>query len=235
MSQKFTLYDDLTIEQNLEFYCGIYGIPRRHRQRKKNWVLQMSDLVGQEAMMTGNLPGGWKQRVAFGAAVMHEPQIVFLDEPTSGVDPLARREFWRWINDFARQGMAILVTTHYLEEAEQCHRLGFMVGGELVAQGTPRQVKAKQPGQLVEWNCDPLQPALNLLRQYLDRWRVSIFGSRLHTIVDDPQIEIPQIQHWLQEAGIQVRNYREIEFSLEDVFTHMVEQARQRGVKVPVD
>jgi len=159
MSQKFTLYDDLTIDQNLEFYCGVYGIPSRHRRAKKDWVLRMSDLTGQADRMTGDLPGGWKQRVAFGAAVMHEPRIVFLDEPTSGVDPLARRQFWRWINEFARQGMAILVTTHYLEEAEQCHRLGFMVAGELVTQGTPRQVKADQPGQLVEWDCTPLQQA----------------------------------------------------------------------------
>jgi len=235
MSQKFTLYDDLTIEQNLEFYCGVYGIPRRHRAAKKKWVLQMSDLVGQESMMTADLPGGWKQRVAFGAAVMHEPQIVFLDEPTSGVDPLARREFWRWINTFAQQGMAILVTTHYLEEAEQCHRLGFMVGGVLVTQGTPRQVKNEQPGQLVEWECTPLQQASDVLQQHLDRWRVSIFGSRLHTVIDNSQTQIPQMKQWLQAAGVHVQNHREIEFSLEDVFISVVEQARQQGLSVPVD
>jgi len=235
MSQKFTLYDDLTIEQNLEFYCGVYGVPRRHRRAKKNWVLQMSDLVGKEDMLTADLPGGWKQRVAFGAAVMHEPKVVFLDEPTSGVDPLARRQFWRWINSFAREGMAVLVTTHYLEEAEQCHRLGFMVAGELVAQGTPRQVKSEQPGQLVEWECDPLQKASDLLKEKFDRWRVSIFGSRLHTVLDAPGAEIRQIQSWLLEAGVTVHSQREIEFSLEDVFISVVEQARQRGLNVPVD
>jgi ABC-2 type transport system ATP-binding protein len=235
MSQKFTLYDDLTIEQNLEFYCGVYGIPRRHRRAKKKWVLQMSDLVAQEDRLTADLPGGWKQRVAFGAAVMHEPNVVFLDEPTSGVDPLARRQFWRWINEFAREGMAILVTTHYLEEAEQCHRLGFMVAGELVAQGTPRQVKQEQPGQLVEWECKPLQKASDLLKQKLERWRVSIFGSRLHTILDEPYTQIPQVETWLKEAGINVQSHREIEFSLEDVFISVVEQARQRGLEVPVD
>ncbi|GAA6621339.1 ATP-binding cassette domain-containing protein [Scytonema sp. NUACC26] len=218
MSQKFTLYDDLTIGQNLEFYCGVYGVPRRHRQAKKNWVLQISDLVGQEDKLTRDLPGGWKQRVAFGAAVMHEPKVLFLDEPTSGVDPLARREFWRWINQFAREGMAILVTTHYLEEAEQCHRLGFMVAGELVAQGTPRQVKQEQPGQLVEWECEPLQTASDWLKQKLERWRVSIFGSRLHTVLDKPPLQIPQVKTWLQEAGVKVQSHREIEFSLEDVF-----------------
>lgn len=235
MSQKFTLYDDLTIGQNLEFYCGVYGIPRRHRRAKKNWVLQMSDLVGQEDKLTSDLPGGWKQRVAFGAAVMHEPKVLFLDEPTSGVDPLARRQFWRWINEFAREGMAILVTTHYLEEAEQCHRLGFMVAGELVAQGTPRGVKDEQPGQLVEWECEPLQKASDLLKQKFERWRVSIFGSRLHTILDEPRTEIPQVETWLQEAGIKVQRRGEIEFSLEDVFISEVERARQRGLYVAAD
>ena len=235
MSQKFTLYDDLTIGQNLEFYCGVYGIPRRHRRAKKNWVLQMSDLVGQEDRLTADLPGGWKQRVAFGAAVIHEPKVLFLDEPTSGVDPLARREFWRWINQFAGEGMAILVTTHYLEEAEQCHRLGFMVAGELVAQGTPCQVKQDQPGQLVEWECEQVQKAADVLKQKLERRRVSIFGSRLHTILDEPRTQIPQVENWLVEAGIKVESHREIGFSLEDVFISVVEQARQRGLDVPVD
>ncbi|MEH2055159.1 MAG: ATP-binding cassette domain-containing protein [Nostoc sp.] len=235
MSQKFTLYDDLTINQNLEFYCGVYAVPRKHRRAKKNWVLQMSDLVGQGDRMTGDLPGGWKQRVAFGASVMHEPKIVFLDEPTSGVDPLARRQFWRWINQFAREGMAILVTTHYLEEAEQCHRLGFMVAGELVAQGTPRQVKDDQPGRLIEWECEPLQQASDLLKQKFDRWRVSIFGSRLHTILNDPSSQVPQIEQWLKELGITIHSHREIAFSLEDVFISVVEQARQRGLEISVD
>lgn len=234
MSQKFTLYDDLTIDQNLEFYCGVYNIPRRQRSAKKKWVLQMSDLVGQESLMTKELPGGWKQRVAFGAAVMHEPKIVFLDEPTSGVDPLARRQFWRWINEFARSGMAILVTTHYLEEAEQCHRLGFMVAGELITQGTPRQVKDEQPGQLVEWDCDPLQQASDLLKQHFDRWRVSIFGSRLHTILDHPDRQA-QVEDLLRSNHIHVKSHREIEFSLEDVFISVVDQARQRGLEVATD
>jgi ABC-2 type transport system ATP-binding protein len=230
MSQKFTLYDDLTIGENLEFYCGVYGVPRRHWRAKRDWVLQMSDLVGLEDLLTGELPGGWKQRVAFGAAVMHEPRVLFLDEPTSGVDPLARREFWRWINQFAREGMAILVTTHYLEEAEQCHRLGFMVGGEIVVQGTPHQVKSEQPGQLVEWNCYPLQVASDLLKKELGRLQVSIFGSRLHTILKSPRTQIPQIQVWLQEAGVTIQNYREIDFSLEDAFISVVAQTQDLDI-----
>jgi ABC-2 type transport system ATP-binding protein len=231
MSQKFTLYDDLTIGQNLEFYCGVYQIPRRHRQAKKNWVLQITDLVGEHDRLTADLPGGWKQRVAFGAAIMHEPKVVFLDEPTSGVDPLARREFWRWINQFASEGMAILVTTHYLEEAEQCHRLGIMVAGELVAQGTPSSVKQEQPGELIEWECEQVQKASNLLKNRLERWRVSIFGSRLHTVLNQPNTQIPQIENWLQQAQIKVQNHQKIEFSLEDVFINVVEQARQKSTK----
>ena len=139
MSQKFSLYDDLTIDENLDFFAGVYGVPEDEREEKKRWVLAFSGLEGKEDQITGSLPGGWKQRVAFGAAIMHEPSVLFLDEPTSGVDPLARRAFWRMINKLADTGTAILVTTHYLEEAEQCNRLGFMVAGELVAEGTPQR------------------------------------------------------------------------------------------------
>src|SRR5437867_6032592 len=144
MSQKFSLYDDLTIEENLDFFAGVYQVPLAERAEKKRWVLSFSGLQGRGQQMTGSLPGGWKQRVAFGAAVMHEPSVLFLDEPTSGVDPLARRAFWKMSNSFADRGMGILVTTHYLEEAEQCNRLGLMVAGELVAQGTPSGLKAEQ-------------------------------------------------------------------------------------------
>jgi ABC-2 type transport system ATP-binding protein len=121
MSQKFSLYDDLTINDNLDFFAGVYGVPIEHREEKKRWVLEFSGLSGRGGMITGKLPGGWKQRVAFGAAIMHEPSVLFLDEPTSGVDPLARRAFWRMINQLADRGVAVLVTTHYLEEAEQCN------------------------------------------------------------------------------------------------------------------
>ena len=204
MSQKFTLYDDLTIMQNLEFYCGVYGIPRRLRRSKIDWVLSTCGLLGKEKMMTGKLPGGWKQRVAFGASVMHEPEILFLDEPTSGVDPLARRQFWRLINDFARQGTAVLVTTHYLEEAEQCNRMGFMVAGKLVAQGSPSEIKNAQNGQLVELVTDNTQKASDLLKTQFCSWQVSIFGDRLHVVLENPQIEIPQINSILQTNQINI-------------------------------
>jgi ABC-2 type transport system ATP-binding protein len=226
MSQKFTLYDDLSILQNLEFYCGVYGVPRQLRRTKIDWVLATCGLVGKEKMVTGQLPGGWKQRVAFGASVMHEPEILFLDEPTSGVDPLARRQFWRLINDFARSGTAILVTTHYLEEAEQCNRMGFMVAGEVVAQGSPSEIKAAQPGQLVEVVTGKTQEASNLLKTKLAPWRVSIFGDRLHLVLDNPDSELREIRQLLQTAGITIYSLRSIPFSLEDAFIGIVQRAQ---------
>jgi ABC-2 type transport system ATP-binding protein len=229
MSQKFTLYDDLTVVQNLEFYSGVYGVPRQFRQNKINWVLETCGLVGQEKMLTGQLPGGWKQRVAFGASVMHEPEILFLDEPTSGVDPLARRQFWRMIEDFARQGTAVLVTTHYLEEAEHCNRMGFMVAGEVVTQGSPSQIKAEQPGQLIEVVTAHTQAASDLLKTKLEPWRVSIFGDRLHVVLDDPDQEIPQLRSTLQANQVDVRSLRPIPFSLEDAFIGIVQRTQQEG------
>ncbi len=229
MSQKFTLYDDLTVVENLEFYCGIYEVPTRLRQQKINWVLEICGLVGQEKMLTGRLPGGWKQRVAFGASVMHEPEILFLDEPTSGVDPLARRQFWRLIEDLAQRGTAVLVTTHYLEEAEQCNRMGFMVAGEVVLQGSPSEVKAAQPGQLVELRVSRNQQASAVLKSHLENWRVSIFGDRLHVVLDHPDREIPQIQSLLASAQIQVQSVRPVPFSLEDAFISVVQRAGAGG------
>ena len=233
MSQKFTLYDDLTILQNLEFYSGIYGVPRRLRREKIDWVIATCGLEGRETLITGQLPGGWKQRVAFGASVMHEPDILFLDEPTSGVDPLARRQFWKLINDFARNGTAILVTTHYLEEAEQCNRMSFMVAGEIVTEGSPSQIKASQPGQLIEVLTDQTQAASNLLKQQMESWRVSIFADRLHVVVDDPDRDIPNLRSRLDAANLTVHSLRPIPFSLEDAFIGVVQRSAHATPKEP--
>jgi ABC-2 type transport system ATP-binding protein len=227
MSQKFSLYDDLTIEENLDFFAGVYQVPRRERADKKNWVLSFSGLEGYGKLLTGSLPGGWKQRVAFGAAVMHEPSVLFLDEPTSGVDPLARRAFWKMISSFADRGVAVLVTTHYLEEAEQCNRLGMMVAGELVAQGTPTGLKAEQKGHLIELITSNPQQAANALKERMDRWRVSLFGDRLHVVVDeDAEAGITRITNELSQANIQVMRAHEEPYSLEDVFIGIVERSR---------
>jgi ABC-2 type transport system ATP-binding protein len=236
MSQKFSLYDDMTIRENLEFFSGVYGVPEREREEKIRWVLSFSGLEDKQNQITGSLPGGWKQRVAFGAAIMHEPDILFLDEPTSGVDPLARRAFWTMINRLADSGAAILVTTHYLEEAEQCNRLGMMVAGELVAEGTPTGIKARQSGHLLEFIVDQPQRAADLLKSNTERWRVSLFGERLHVITEEnPASAIEQTKKRLAENGLKVISAREGRFSLEDVFIAIVEQARLQGKVVTED
>jgi ABC-2 type transport system ATP-binding protein len=235
MSQKFSLYDDLSIKENLEFFAGVYGVPERERAEKMSWVFSFSGLEGKEEELVGSLPQGWKQRVAFGAAILHEPSVLFLDEPTSGVDPLARRSFWRMINRLADSGTAILVTTHYLEEAEQCNRLGFMVAGELVTEGTPTGIKAAQSGHLLEFIVDQPQKAMDLLKRDNERWRVSLFGQRLHVITEEGvEAEERAYRRTLEGAGIRVIGVREGRFSLEDVFISVVEKARQEG-KVAVE
>jgi ABC-2 type transport system ATP-binding protein len=225
MSQKFTLYDDLTILENLQFYSGVYGIPTRQQREKISWVLSISGLEGQEHLLTRQLPGGWKQRVAFGASVIHEPEILFLDEPTSGVDVLARQQFWQLINDFARHGTAILVTTHYMNEAEQCSRMCFMVAGRKVAEGSASEIKAAQPGQLFELKIGELQGSYDRLRQFLEPWRVSIFGDRLHVVLDHPQEELPQVRSYLQSANLSLTDIQPMPFSLEDAFIGEVQRA----------
>jgi ABC-2 type transport system ATP-binding protein len=228
MSQKFSLYDDLTIRENLRFFAGVYGVPEDERDDKIRWVLSFSGLEGRQDEITGRLPGGWKQRVAFGAAIMHEPAVLFLDEPTSGVDPLARRAFWRMINRLADAGTAVLVTTHYLEESEQCNRLGFMVAGELVAEGSPSEIKSRQRGHLLELVVDQPQRAVDILKGGGARWRVSLFGHRLHVITDaDVEAGRRATVGELERQGIRVMDVREARFSLEDVFISVVEQARQ--------
>jgi ABC-2 type transport system ATP-binding protein len=227
MSQKFSLYDDLTIDENLDFFAGVYGVPPAERRDRKRWVLAFAGLEGRGHELTGRLPGGWKQRVAFGAAVMHRPRVLFLDEPTSGVDPLARRAFWRTINELADRGTAILVTTHYLEEAEQCNRLGLMVAGELVAEGTPSGLKAQQGGRVLEVTADQPQRALELLKEELPRWRVSLFGDRLHVIIDDdPAAAEARLRELLGRRSIRILEAVPQEYSLEDLFLVIVERGR---------
>ena len=236
MSQKFSLYDDLTIQENLEFFAGVYGVPEDEREDKRQWVLSFSGLEGKQDQITGSLPGGWKQRVAFGAAIMHEPTVLFLDEPTSGVDPLARRAFWTMINRLADAGTAILVTTHYLEEAEQCNRLGLMVAGEFVAEGSPSGIKSRQTGHLLEFLVDQPQRAADVLKVDTERWRVSLFGDRLHVVTDDDVERGKEAtMEKLRANGIRVLHVQEGRFTLEDVFISVVEKARQQGLVATED
>jgi ABC-2 type transport system ATP-binding protein len=230
MSQKFSLYNDLTVLENLHFYGGLYNVVGAELEDRIRWALKMAGLRGRENSATGTLSGGWKQRLALGCAVLHRPPILFLDEPTSGVDPLARRAFWRMINHLADAGTAVLVTTHYLEEAEQCNRLGLMVAGELLVEGTPSEIKAQQHGHLLEFRVDQPQRAADLLKSETQHWRVALFGHSLHIITDlDAEAGIRENTEKLEAAGIRVIGAREGRFSLEDVFISVVEQAREHG------
>ncbi|MBK9143315.1 MAG: ABC transporter ATP-binding protein [Candidatus Melainabacteria bacterium] len=230
MSQKFTLYDDLTVLENMEFYCGVYGISPHLRARRIAWALESCGLSGQESLITGKLPGGWKQRLAFGACVMHEPEVLFLDEPTSGVDPLARRQLWDLIRTFARNGTAVLVTTHFLEEAEHCHRMAFMAGGEVVAQGSPGEIKAEQPGQLIELRAQPIQAAYLALKDRFESWRVSIFADRIHLVALSGD-DLERASQIVTAAGARISSHRQIPFSLEDSFIGIVERAQMEVVR----
>jgi ABC-2 type transport system ATP-binding protein len=225
MSQKFALYDDLTIGENLDFYARLYGVDESVREERKKWVLETAELSGEAGMLTKSLPGGWKQRVAFGAAVMHEPEAIFLDEPTSGVDPLARRAMWRMINEFADRGAGIVVVTHYLEEAEQCNRLGFMVAGEIIAQGSPGEVKANMKGSLYEIEVDRPNLAQAALKKKFGASRVSLFGDRLHLVTENEE-QKREAGTVLRDAGVRITAEKPIPFSLEDVFISLIESRR---------
>ena len=225
MSQKFSLYDDLTIGENLDFYARLYGVDESVREKRKQWVLDSAELSGEAGMLTRSLPGGWKQRVAFGAATMHEPEAIFLDEPTSGVDPLARRVMWRLINEFADRGAGILVVTHYLEEAEQCNRLGFMVAGEIIAAGSPGEVKANMKGTLSEIETDQPDRALAALKKKYGASRVSLFGDKLHFVAED-DAQKTEAAAELEAIGVKTREWKPAPFSLEDVFISLIESRR---------
>ena len=225
MSQKFALYDDLTIGENLDFYARLYGVDESVREERKKWVLELSELSGEAGMLTKSLPGGWKQRVAFGAATMHEPDAIFLDEPTSGVDPLARRAMWRMINEFADRGAGILVVTHYLEEAEQCNNIGFMVAGEIIAHGSPSSVKADMKGTMSEILTDKPDLSLRALKQKFGASRVSLFGDKIHLVAENEE-QTKEAAAELEKAGVKVLSWSPTQFSLEDVFISLIESRR---------
>lgn len=178
MSQKFSLYDDLTVEENINFYSGIYRIPREKKKERKEWVIEMAGLTEHRHSRTSILSGGWKQRLALGCAVLHEPPIIFLDEPTSGVDPISRRQFWDLIYELSGKGVTIFVTTHYMDEAEYCDRLGLIYRGELIAIGTPEVLKTEQMNEdVLEVQCPRPQEAMDLITKLPDVKEVALFGK----------------------------------------------------------
>ncbi|MGE5365093.1 MAG: ATP-binding cassette domain-containing protein [Bacteroidota bacterium] len=229
MSQRFSLYNDLTVEENINFFGGIYGLSRRTLEEKKKWVLNVADLEGREKTLTASLPGGVKQRLALCTAVIHEPGIIFLDEPTSGVDPISRRNFWELINELSEGGTTIFVTTHYLEEAEFCNNIILINAGRLVAEGTSKELKEKHiTNTILELECDRVVDAMELLSKESWVLETSIFGNYLHLSVNDEVKARETITGILTDKNrINISRIDRIVPTLEDVFIHLLEEGKK--------
>jgi len=235
MSQLFTLYQDLTARENIRFYGQAYGLSRARLRQRETEILEMAGLQGRENSLTANLSGGWKQRLALGCAIIHEPEVLFLDEPTAGVDPISRRQFWDLIYGMAKQGVTILVTTHYMDEAELCQRVGFLSRGKLVALATPSELKQTQMyGQVLEINTDDPDQAMRVLLAAQERSKipgdpggipfdeVALYGAQIHAVLPDAEAYKPAILSLLAEAGVVTHAIVRIAPTLEDVFISAV-------------
>ena len=228
MSQKFSLYHDLRVIENLRFFAGLYNVPHEVVEKRIGWALEMAGLTGRERLMTGTLPGGWKQRLALGCAVLHQPPIVFLDEPTSGVDPISRRQFWELIHHMAGDGVTVFVTTHYMEEAEYCNRLALIERGRIVALGTPGELKLRSmKGELLLVECAPLGSAVELLQQAPGVLDAAVFGNALHLVVQDAAAAIPALREYLRTREVEVHRIEAIPPTLEDVFVSLTARKEQ--------
>ena len=224
MSQRFSLYEKLTVDQNITFFGGIYGLDRDRLAARRAAVLDMSGLRGRESMLTGALSGGWRQRLGLGCAILHQPPIVFLDEPTGGVDPLSRRRFWRLIKDLAGSGTTVLVTTHYLDEAENCHRVAIIHAGRLAALGTVPELKQVFAGRpILEVRSSQPVDAMRHLESLPEVEKTSIFGTAVHAVMRSPDARPETVAAALRAAGI-TATCRLVEPSLEDVFLDIAEK-----------
>jgi ABC-2 type transport system ATP-binding protein len=227
MSQRFSLYRDLTVGENLDFYGRTYGVRGQQLRERKRFVIDMAGLQGRERELTRNLSGGWKQRLALGAAILHEPDMLFLDEPTAGVDPISRRAFWDLLYKLAEEGTTIFVTTHYMDEAEHCQDLAFIHNGHIIARGAPEEIKVNtMQGQVLEIDCTQPDVAIGLLRQMGTFDEVALYGALIHVVADEVVRHEPRIAQVLAEAGVQVRAMDAIAPSLEDVFISNVRNDR---------
>lgn len=229
MSQKFSLYNDLTCRENLRFFAGIYRVPRHELAQRIGSALSMAGLEGREDVLVRTLAGGWRQRLALGCAILHRPSVLFLDEPTSGVEPEARRRFWDLIHSLAADGVTVLVTTHYMDEAEYCNRIALIDAGRLIAIGSPTELRDRElGGTLFELACAPLGAALEVLREAPEVIDVAIFGDKLHVLVRTGSPAAP-LQARLLQAQIAAQPAVEIRASLEDVFVRLVSRTSHPG------
>jgi ABC-2 type transport system ATP-binding protein len=224
MSQRFSLYEKLTVDQNITFFGGIYGLDRDRLAARRSAVLEMAGLRGRESTLTGALSGGWRQRLGLGCAILHQPPIVFLDEPTGGVDPLSRRRFWRLINDLAGAGTTVLVTTHYLDEAENCHRVAIIHAGGLAALGTVPELKQVFAGRpILEVRAAQPIDAMRRLETMPEVEKTSIFGTAVHAVMRSTDTRPDAVAADLAAAGI-TATCRFVDPSLEDVFLDIAEK-----------
>ncbi|MBP1765349.1 MAG: transporter related protein [Firmicutes bacterium] len=224
MSQKFSLYEDLTVEENIDFYSGIYQIPKAQKQERKDWVVKMAGLEEHRTSFTSTLASGWRQRLALGCALLHKPQVIFLDEPTSGVDPISRRNFWDLIYQLTGEGVTVFVTTHYMDEAEYCDRLAMIYKGELVAIGTPEELKQNyMAAEILNLECDDPFAMLKVISGISEAKEAALFGRGLHLSVENAQSAIPVIDAVLKKNNIPYTKLEAIKPSLEDVFVSIIE------------
>jgi len=225
MSQRFALYEDLTVRENLNFYAGVYQVHGSRRSARVQELIGMAGLIGREGQLAGQLSGGWKQRLALGCAIVHQPPLLFLDEPTAGVDPVSRRSFWTLIYDLARGGVTIFLTTHYIDEAEHADRVALMLDGRMVALAPPRELRdTGLSGTLLEVECEPAIEALELLPGVPGVHEVTLYGTLLHVLVDG--ISAENLTTLLRQRGLSVTSVRAIKPSLEDVFVSRIRAGR---------
>ena len=222
MSQRFSLYTDLTVAENIELFAGLYGVDGEKLVERRQWILEMSELSGAEARPTAELPLGWKQRLALGCAMVHEPPILFLDEPTSGVDPVARRRFWDLIDGLSDRGTTVFVSTHYMEEAAYCHRLALLNRGRLIALDAPQALRARVLDPILEVRTDDAPGAVDALRGARGVLDAAMFGRALHVTVADGAAGVDVVRRTLGAAGKRVDRITPVEPSLEDVFVSLV-------------
>jgi ABC-2 type transport system ATP-binding protein len=226
MSQRFSLYELLTVDQNIRFFGGIYGLDAETLSARRAFVIEMAGLAGRENALARDLAGGWRQRLALGCAILHEPSILFLDEPTGGVDPLSRRQFWRLIDTLSQQGVTVLVTTHYLDEAERCHRVALIHAGRLAALGTTSEVKGIFKGRpILEVRADKPVDAMRILDRTAGVEKTSLFGTAVHAVLRGEDVGVDDLRRELSRHGVTVEAIEPVLPSLEDVFLDVVERA----------
>ncbi len=229
MSQRFSLYNDLMVEENLDFFSGLYGVPRRLRLERKEYAVRTTGLGGLETTVTGLLPAGWKQRLALACAILHRPPILFLDEPTSGVDPIARRGFWDLIHQLSAAGQTVFVTSHHMDEVERCHRLALMHAGRIIALGPPARLKRDlYTHGLLALETSDLVGSMRALENIPGLREAAVFGAGLHVTVDDPSAALVRIRGVLAGKGIEVRRLEPILPSMEDLFVSLIESQERR-------